>query len=81
MAMYKIETLILLKLMLQIFEKGIYDHYMLKEINEQPAVMRRIIQEYEDEKGDLKLIMKLLKMLHLQIVYISSRQEQVIMQV
>lgn len=35
-------------------EKGIYDHYMLKEINEQPAVMRRIIQEYEDEKGDLK---------------------------
>ena len=54
---------------------------MLKEINEQPAVMRRIIQEYEDEKGDLKLILKLLKMLHLQIVYISSRQEQVIMQV
>ena len=51
---------------------------MLKEINEQPAVMRRIIQEYEDEKGDLKLILKLLKML--QIVYISS-QEQVIMQV
>ena len=46
---------------------------MLKEINEQPAVMRRIIQEYEDEKGDLKLILKLLKMLHLQIVYISSR--------
>ena len=54
---------------------------MLKEINEQPAVMRRIIQEYEDEKGDLKLIMKLLKMLQLQIVYISSQQEQVIMQV
>ena len=62
-------------------EKGIYDHYMLKEINEQPAVMRRIIQEYEDEKGDLKLIVKLLKMLQLQIVYISSQQEQVIMQV
>ena len=54
---------------------------MLKEINEQPAVMRRIIQEYEDEKGDLKLIVKLLKMLQLQIVYISSQQEQVIMQV
>lgn len=54
---------------------------MLKEINEQPAVMRRIIQEYEDEKGDLKLILKLLKMLQLQIVYISSQQEQVIMQV
>ena len=54
---------------------------MLKEINEQPAVMRRIIQEYEDEKGDLKLIMKLLKMLQLRVVYISSQQEQVIMQV
>ena len=54
---------------------------MLKEINEQPAVMRRIIQEYEDEKGDLKSILKLLKMLQLQIVYISSQQEQVIMQV
>ena len=54
---------------------------MLKEINEQPAVMRRIIQEYEDEKGDLKLTLKLLRMLQLQIVYISSQQEQVIMQV
>ena len=53
---------------------------MLKEINEQPAVMRRIIQEYEDENGDLKLTLKLLRMLQLQIVYISS-QEQVIMQV
>lgn len=54
---------------------------MLKEINEQPAVMRRIIQEYEDENGDLKLTLKLLRMLQLQIVYISSQQEQVIMQV
>ncbi|MCD8924083.1 glutamine--fructose-6-phosphate transaminase (isomerizing) [Staphylococcus epidermidis] len=36
-------------------EKGIYDHYMLKEIHEQPAVMRRIIQEYQDEKGNLKI--------------------------
>ena len=53
---------------------------MLKEINEQPAVMRRIIQEYEDENGDLKLTLKLLRMLQ-QIVYISSQQEQVIMQV
>ena len=55
---------------------------MLKEINEQPAVMRRIIQEYEDEKGDLKIDPEIVKkMLRLQIVYISSRQEQVIMQV
>jgi len=36
-------------------EKGVYAHYMLKEIHEQPAVMRRIIQEYQDEKGNLKI--------------------------
>ncbi|MDK9866697.1 MULTISPECIES: glutamine--fructose-6-phosphate transaminase (isomerizing) [Staphylococcus] len=36
-------------------EKGVYDHYMLKEIHEQPAVMRRIIQEYQDKEGNLKM--------------------------
>ena len=36
-------------------EKGVYDHYMLKEIHEQPAVMRRIIQEYQDYEGNLKM--------------------------
>ena len=36
-------------------EKGVYDHYMLKEIHEQPAVMRRIIQEYQDNEGNLKI--------------------------
>ncbi len=36
-------------------EKGVYDHYMLKEIHEQPAVMRRIIQEYQDEQGNLNI--------------------------
>jgi glucosamine--fructose-6-phosphate aminotransferase (isomerizing) len=36
-------------------EKGTYPHYMLKEIDEQPAVIRRIITEYQDENGDLKL--------------------------
>lgn len=35
-------------------EKGVYAHYMLKEINDQPAVMRRIIQEYQDGQGNLK---------------------------
>lgn len=54
---------------------------MLKEINEQPAVMRRIIQEYEDENGDLKIDPEIVMTLQLQIVYISSQQEQVIMQV
>lgn len=36
-------------------EKGTYEHYMLKEINEQPAAMRKIIQEYQDEEGALKI--------------------------
>lgn len=34
---------------------------MLKEINEQPAVMRRIIQEYEDENGDLNIDSEIIK--------------------
>ncbi|WP_088810965.1 MULTISPECIES: glutamine--fructose-6-phosphate transaminase (isomerizing) [Listeria] len=34
-------------------EKGTYPHYMLKEIDEQPAVTRRIIQSYQNEAGDL----------------------------
>lgn len=36
-------------------EKGTYDHYMLKEIHEQPAVMRNIIQNYQDDEGNLKI--------------------------
>ncbi|WP_458415146.1 glutamine--fructose-6-phosphate transaminase (isomerizing) [Schinkia sp. CFF1] len=36
-------------------EKGTYPHFMLKEIDEQPFVMRKIIQEYEDENNDIKL--------------------------
>ncbi|WP_203333918.1 glutamine--fructose-6-phosphate transaminase (isomerizing) [Planococcus beigongshangi] len=37
-------------------DKGTYPHYMLKEIDEQPAVMRKIIQAYqgEDEKLTIK---------------------------
>ncbi|MDG0844005.1 glutamine--fructose-6-phosphate transaminase (isomerizing) [Staphylococcus equorum] len=42
-------------------EKGVYDHYMLKEIHEQPAVMRRIIQEYQDEEGNLKMDANIIK--------------------
>lgn len=33
-------------------EKGTYPYYMLKEIDDQPTVMRRIIQEYTDVLGD-----------------------------
>ena len=36
-------------------EKGTYPHYMLKEIDEQPLVMRKIIQAYQNESGDLTI--------------------------
>ncbi|MBY0122837.1 glutamine--fructose-6-phosphate transaminase (isomerizing) [Bacillus sp. S/N-304-OC-R1] len=36
-------------------EKGTYPHYMLKEIDEQPLVMRKIIQAYQDEQGTLTI--------------------------
>ncbi|MCA1024248.1 glutamine--fructose-6-phosphate transaminase (isomerizing) [Halobacillus litoralis] len=36
-------------------EKGTYPHFMLKEIDEQPFVIRKIIQEYQDENDDIKL--------------------------
>lgn len=34
-------------------DKGTYDHYMLKEVDEQPAVMRRLVQEYTNEAGEI----------------------------
>ena len=36
-------------------EKGTYPHYMIKEIEEQPAVIRRIIQQYSDDNGVLSI--------------------------
>ncbi len=36
-------------------EKGTYSHFMLKEIDEQPFVMRKIIHEYQTENNELKL--------------------------
>lgn len=36
-------------------EKGTYPHYMLKEIDEQPLVMRKIIQQYTNESGELTI--------------------------
>jgi glutamine---fructose-6-phosphate transaminase (isomerizing) len=36
-------------------EKGTYPHYMLKEIDEQPAVMRKIIQAYQNEQDELTI--------------------------
>lgn len=34
-------------------DKGTSPYYMIKEIDEQPAVMRRIIQEYSDDNNEL----------------------------
>lgn len=34
-------------------EKGPYQHYMLKEIDEQPLVIRKVISKYQGSKGDL----------------------------
>ncbi|WP_282139237.1 glutamine--fructose-6-phosphate transaminase (isomerizing) [Rossellomorea aquimaris] len=36
-------------------EKGTYPHYMLKEIDEQPLVMRKIIQAYQNESNELHI--------------------------
>lgn len=37
------------------FEKGTYPHYMIKEIDEQPAVIRRIVQQYQNDQGKLSI--------------------------
>ncbi|MGR3741426.1 glutamine--fructose-6-phosphate transaminase (isomerizing) [Companilactobacillus sp. DQM5] len=39
--------------------KGTYEHYMLKEIDEQPAVMRKISESYFDNNDDVKVEEKL----------------------
>ena len=36
-------------------EKGTYPHYMLKEMDEQPAVVRKIIQAYSNADDDLTI--------------------------
>lgn len=36
-------------------EKGTYPHYMLKEIEEQPFVIRKIIQKYQGQNGNLAI--------------------------
>lgn len=45
-------------------ELGTYPHYMIKEINEQPQVMRKIINEYQDENGELKINDAIIKQLN-----------------
>src|SRR5699024_7980457 len=36
-------------------EKGTYPFYMLKEIDEQPTVMRRLVQEYQGENHQVNI--------------------------
>jgi glucosamine--fructose-6-phosphate aminotransferase (isomerizing) len=36
-------------------EKGTYPYYMLKEIDEQPLVLRKIIQKYQNDRGELTI--------------------------
>ena len=35
--------------------KGTYPHYMIKEIDEQPIVMRKLIQNYQNDNGELEI--------------------------
>lgn len=36
-------------------EKGMYPHYMLKEIDEQPAVIRKLLSVYQNDSGAIRL--------------------------
>lgn len=36
-------------------EKGTYPYYMLKEIDEQPGVIRQLVQNYQGEHGELEI--------------------------
>ena len=45
-------------------EKGTYPHYMLKEMDEQPAVIRKIVKAYQNEQGQLSIDSAILEALH-----------------
>lgn len=47
---------------LEDIEKGTYEHYMLKEIDEQPTVMRHIISEYTDDDQNINVDPNVVKM-------------------
>lgn len=42
-------------------EKGTYPHYMMKEIEEQPFVIRKIMSEYSDESGNMRISEEILQ--------------------
>ena len=54
---------------------------MLKEIHEQPAVMRRIIQEYQDAEGNLKIDQDIINDVKEQTAFTLLQQVQATMQV
>ncbi|MFY4776632.1 glutamine--fructose-6-phosphate transaminase (isomerizing) [Metabacillus sp. RGM 3146] len=45
-------------------EKGTYPHYMLKEIDEQPLVLRKIIQKYQNDSDELTVDPAIVNALH-----------------
>lgn len=54
-------------------EKGTYDHFMLKETDEQPFVIRKIIQHYQDEAEQIKMDPAIRNaMMHADRVYIVA---------
>ncbi|MEJ9280426.1 glutamine--fructose-6-phosphate transaminase (isomerizing) [Ureibacillus thermosphaericus] len=54
-------------------EKGTYPHYMLKEMDEQPSVVRKIIQEYSNNAGELTIDEAILSALrHADRIYIIA---------
>jgi glucosamine--fructose-6-phosphate aminotransferase (isomerizing) len=42
-------------------EKGIFPHFMLKEMNEQPIIIRKIIETYRDDRGNVSMDEQLLQ--------------------
>jgi len=42
-------------------EKGTYPHYMMKEIEEQPFVIRKIMSEYSDDSGNMRISEEILQ--------------------
>ena len=42
-------------------EKGTYPHYMMKEIEEQPFVIRKIMSEYSDKTGNMSISEEILQ--------------------
>ena len=55
--------------------KGTYPYYMLKEIDEQPTVMRKLIQAYTDEAGQVVVDPAIIRLFKTQTVSTSLQLE------